>query len=103
MRIDDNQASAIGAAAAGASKQVKAAAQRGADAPRPESGAASGDEVRLSSVADRVSADGQASPERMARVAELGRRVQSGQYHPDPLKVADGIIGDMIGEPAESK
>ena len=53
------------------------------------------DEVRLSAVADQVG-NLSSTPERAAKIAELAKVVQSGQYNPQPEKVADSIITDML-------
>ncbi|MGD0581009.1 MAG: flagellar biosynthesis anti-sigma factor FlgM [Bryobacteraceae bacterium] len=95
MRIDDNQLSGIGPAAAGASQNVRSGAQQGASTAKPGEGATGKDEVRLSAVADQVG-NLKTTPERAAKIAELAKLVQSGQYNPHPEKVADSIIDDML-------
>ncbi len=95
MRIHDNQPPGIGPAAAGASQNVRSAAQQGGSTAKPGEGAAGKDEVRLSAVADQVG-NLNAPPERAAKIAELAKVVQSGQYNPHPEKVADSIIKDML-------
>ena len=95
MRIDDNQLSGIGPAATGASQNVRSATQPGASPAKPGEAGAGQDEVHLSAVADQVG-HANAAPERAAKVAELAKLVQSGQYNPDPEKVADSMIRDML-------
>jgi flagellar biosynthesis anti-sigma factor FlgM len=95
MRIHDNQPSGIVPAATGASQNVRSAAQQGASAAKPGEGATGKDEVRLSAVADQVG-NLSSTPERAAKIAELAKVVQSGQYNPQPEKVADSIITDML-------
>lgn len=107
MRIDDNNLAGIQTSAAGASQQVRAVDKQGANTAKAGSGSASGDEVQLSSVAGRVSAGGLStdqpvSAERSARIAQLTKLVQSGQYNPDPEKVADSMIRDMMAGPGSS-
>ncbi len=107
MRIDNNDlsgtsSSAIGASqAAGASQKVRSANELGSAAGASGKAASRLDEVQLSSVADRVNAGGLSvnqpnSTEHAARIAQLTKLVQSGQYHPDPVKLADSVIGDML-------
>lgn len=95
MRVDDNQLSGIGPAATGASQNVRSATQPGGSNAKPGEVTAGKDEVRLSTVADQVG-DVNATPERAAKIAELAKLVQSGQYNPNPEKVADSIINDML-------
>ena len=95
MRIHDNQPSGIGPAATGASQDVRSTAQQGASTAKPGEGATGKDEVRLSAVADQVG-NLNSSPERAAKMAGLAKVVQSGQYNPQPEKVAASIITDML-------
>jgi flagellar biosynthesis anti-sigma factor FlgM len=101
MRIDDNNLSGISSSAAGASQKARAANHDTSATAKPGEVGTSQDEVRLSSVADRVSAgslgiDQPVSAERSARIEQLTKLVQSGQYNPDPEKVADSMIQDML-------
>ena len=97
MRIDDNHQAGIGAAAAGASQQVRAPGPAGADAAKPNATGDTGDAVHLSNIAGQVGGTPPASSaERSARVAELTKLVQSGQYNPNPEKIADSMINDMV-------
>ena len=100
MRIDDNQLSGIGPAPPGASQNVRSTTQQGASAATPGEAGAGTDEVRLSVVADQVGS-AEATPERAAKIAELAKLVQSGQYNPNPEKVADSIIKDMLTGPGK--
>ena len=107
MRIDDNNLAGIHSSAAGASQQVRATDKQSTNAAKTDGSSASGDEVQLSSVAGRVSAgsingDQPVSAERSARIAQLTKLVQSGQYSPDPEKVADSMIRDMMAGPGSS-
>ena len=95
MRIHDNQPPGIGPAATGASQNVRSAApQQGTSTAKPGEGK-TGDEVHLSAVADQVG-NLNAAPERAAKIAELTKVVQSGQYNPHPEKIADSMINDML-------
>lgn len=101
MRIDDNNLSSINSAAAGASQKVRVEDQERSTTVKSGKSGASQDEVQLSSLADRVSAgnlstDQTVSAERSARIEQLGKLVQSGQYNPNPEKVADSMIRDML-------
>lgn len=105
MRIDDNNLSGISPSAAGASQQVRPTDQQDTSAAKAGSdgtgGDAGSDKVQLSSVAGRVSAgslstDQAVSAERSARIEQLTQLVQSGQYSPDPGKIADSMIKDML-------
>ncbi len=107
MRIDDNNVAGIRSAATGGSQQIRAAEKRGTSTAKLGSDSTGGDEVQLSSVAGGVSAgsvsgDETVSAERSARLAQLTKLVQSGQYSPDPEKVADSMIGDMMSGPGSS-
>jgi flagellar biosynthesis anti-sigma factor FlgM len=107
MRIDDNNLAGIHSSAAGASQQVRTTDKQGTSTAKADGKSTSGDEVQLSSVAGRVSAgsisaDQSVSAERTARIAQLTKLVQSGQYNPDPQKVADSMIRDMISGPGSS-
>jgi len=95
MHIHDNQPSGIGPAAAGASQNVRSAAQPDASTAKPGERTTGKDEVRLSAVADQVG-NLNAAPERAAKIAELTKVVQNGQYNPHPEKVADSMIDDML-------
>jgi len=101
MRIDDNNLSGISSSAAGGSQKVRTANHDGSTAAKPGEVGSGQDEVQLSSLADRVSAgslgtDPSVSAERSARIEHLTKLVQSGQYNPDPEKVADSMIRDML-------
>ena len=101
MRIDNNDLSGISSSAAGASQKVRPANEQGSSAAASGKSASGRDEVQLSSVADHVNASGlsvdqPSSTEHAARIAQLTKLVQGGQYHPDPGKVADSMIGDML-------
>ncbi len=105
MRIDDNNLLGISPSASGASQQIRPADQQGSSTARSDGagtvGDAGADQVQLSSVAGRMSAghlsnDQSASAERSARVDQLAKLVQSGQYSPDPEKIADSMIKDML-------
>jgi flagellar biosynthesis anti-sigma factor FlgM len=101
MRIDDNNLASISASTTAASQQIRAADKQGTNTAKVGSDSTGGDEVQLSSVAGRVSASSlstapSVSAERSARIAQLTKLVQSGQYSPDPEKVADSMIGDMM-------
>jgi len=101
MRIDDNNLSGISSSAAGGSQKVRAANHDSSTAAKPGEVGTSQDEVRLSSVAGGVSAgslgaDQPVSAERSARIEQLTKLVQSGNYNPDPEKVADSMIQDML-------
>jgi flagellar biosynthesis anti-sigma factor FlgM len=107
MRIDDNNLSGLSPSAVGGSQNVRAANEEGSTAAKPGKLGTRDDQVQLSSVADRVSAgnlrpDQSVSAERSARIEQLTKLVQSGQYHPDPEKVADSMIGDMLSGPGSS-
>lgn len=101
MRIDNNDLSGMSSSAAGGSQKIRTTNQESSPAAKPGKVGKSQDEVHLSSVADRVSAgnlatDYAVSAERSTRIDQLTRLVQSGQYQPDPAKVADSMIGDML-------
>lgn len=107
MRIDDNNLAGIRSAATSANQQIRATDKQGANAAKVSGDGASGDEVQLSSVAGHVSAgslsgDQSVSAERSARVAHLTELVQTGQYHPDPEKVANSMIRDMLSGPGSA-
>lgn len=107
MRIDDNNLSGISSSAAGASQKTRAANHDTSAAAKPGEVGTGQDEVQLSSVAGRVSAgsigaDQSVSAERSARIEQLTKLVQSGQYNPDPEKVADSMIRDMLSGPGSS-
>ena len=100
MRINDQNLQGISPPATGASQQVRPAEQQ--NSATAASGRAGGsDQVQLSSLADRMgaaslAADAPATAERSARIAQLSKLVQSGNYNPDPEKVADSMIRDML-------
>ena len=101
MRIDDNNLSGISSSAAGGSQKVRAANHDSSTAAKPGEAGTGQDEVQLSSFADRVNAgslgtDQSVSGERSAKIQQLTKLVQSGQYNPDPEKVADSMIRDML-------
>lgn len=101
MRIDDNNLSGINSTATSASQKVRAANQDTSTVNKPGEVGTSQDEVRLSNVAGRVSAssvgsDQSVSAERSARIEQLTKLVQSGNYKPDPAQVADSMIRDML-------
>jgi flagellar biosynthesis anti-sigma factor FlgM len=107
MRIDDNNLSGLSPSTVGGSQNVRAANDESSTAAKPGKLGTSQDQVQLSSVADRVSAsnlstDQSVSAERSARIEQLAKLVQSGQYHPDPEKVADSMIRDMLSGPGSS-
>jgi flagellar biosynthesis anti-sigma factor FlgM len=102
MRIDDQHLAGLNPAATGASQQVNPASKNSAD------GAAKGassinDDVQLSSLAGKVGDSDVSSAERSARIAQLTKVVQSGQYNPDPGKIADAIIGEMTSSAPSAK
>jgi flagellar biosynthesis anti-sigma factor FlgM len=101
MRIDDNNLCGLSPSATAGSQKVRAANEESSTAAKPDKHGSSQDQVQLSNVADRVSAGnlstGQSvSAARSARIEQLTKLVQSGQYHPDPEKVADSMIRDML-------
>jgi len=101
MRIDNNDLSGINSTAAGESQKVRTANEQAALSPKPGKVGTNQDEVHLSSVADHVNAGNlttgrSVSAERSARIDQLTKLVQSGQYHPDPARVADSMIRDML-------
>jgi flagellar biosynthesis anti-sigma factor FlgM len=96
MRIDDNNLSGINSSAAGASQKVRETNQDNSTAAKRGKSGAGADEVQLSNVAGHVSSDPAISAERSARIDQLTKAVQSGQYKPDPEKVADSMIKDML-------
>ena len=107
MRIDNNDLSGINSSAAGGSQKLRPASElrpaneQDSAVAGPGKAGSGHDEVQLSNVADRVSAGGlsadqPSSAEHAAKIAQLTKLVQSGQYHPDPEKVADSMIRDML-------
>jgi flagellar biosynthesis anti-sigma factor FlgM len=107
MRIDDNNLSGINSPAAGGNQKVRQANQESSAAAKPGKVGASQDEVLLSSIADRVSGGSlsnelSVSAERSAKIEQLTKLVQSGNYHPNPEKVADSMIQDMLSGPGSS-
>lgn len=101
MRIDDNNPSAINAAATGASQRVRAESEQSSPAAQPGEGGKSEDKVQFSNVASHVSAESlsinqSVSAERATRIEQLTKLVLSGQYHPDPEKIADSMIREIL-------
>jgi len=101
MRINDNNASGINPSAIGGRQQVRAANEQSAIGAKPGDSAKKGDNVQFSTVASHVSAESlsinqTASIERAARIGQLTKLVQSGQYNPDPKQIADSMIRDML-------
>ena len=100
MRINDNQLPGIASSPPGASQNVRSTTQPGVSPTKPGEAADGKDAVHLSSVADQVG--NLTTPERAAKIAELAKLVESGRYNPDPEKVADSIINDMLTGPGSS-
>ena len=95
LRIDDRSLAA-GLAQSRQLQQshaVKRYGELGASVP----GAATGDRVDLSSLADRISAhfdNDEASS--AARVDRLSALVRSGEYSVDSLAIAKGLVGETL-------
>lgn len=107
MRIDNNDLTGINSAATGGSQKVRTTNEESSRAANPSKVGSTKDEVQLSSVADRVIAgnlitDRSVSAERSAKIEQLTKLVQSGQYHPDSAKVADSMIRDMLSDTGTS-
>lgn len=107
MRIDDTNLTGIRPSGAGASQQIHPADQRDVGPAKTSSPSSGGDEVQLSSVAGsmsagRLSGDQSVSAEHSAKIEHLTKLVESGQYNPDPEKIADSMIGDMLSSSGSS-
>lgn len=107
MRIDDTNLTGIRPPATDTSQQIRPTDQRDVGPAKTGSPSSGGDEVQLSSVAGRISAgqlsgDQSVSAEHSAKIEQLTKLVQSGQYKPDPEKIADSLIGDMLSGPGSS-
>lgn len=61
----------------------------------------SGDEVALSSLAGRISAEGPDAPEREAKIAQLAAVFESGSYEVDAEAVADAMMGEAESQGLE--
>jgi len=89
---DDAQSGRVQSAGNGASQTKASSAASGISAPSGE------DTVKLSSTHAEVhalAAQLSAVPEvRAPRVAALQQRVRSGNFKPDPQKVADAVVAD---------
>ena len=97
MRIDDPNLRGLpptGAENAGRSER-SSGAERAARAYRPAeaaAAAASGDSVSISSLAGRLQELALASPEREARLEQLGKDVAAGRYEVDSLELSRSLM-----------
>ncbi len=101
MRINDTNPSATNASAARGSQKVHVAHDQAVISAAPGGVAKSGDNVQFSNVASNVSAQSLSinqtdSVERAVKIDHLTELVESGQYNPDPVKIADSMIRDML-------
>ncbi len=107
MRIDDNNPASISASTTSASQKIRAASEQSTAAAKSTSSATNEDKVQFSSVANHVSSESlsinqSVSADRAARVEQLTKLVQSGQYNPDPKKIADSMIREMLSGSSSS-
>ncbi len=103
MRIHDTSSAGITPSATGETQRTRPATEQGTTAVTPIDGGRKGDQVQFSDVASHVSAHSTSihqsvSAERAARIGQLTQLVQGGQYHPDPAKVADAMIRNMLSD-----
>jgi anti-sigma28 factor (negative regulator of flagellin synthesis) len=94
MRIDDNGTTGIGSPGLGRAQQSADVTARNDAATARTLRGSGGDEVSLSSLAGRLNAAEEGSPEWEARIASLSAAYLAGNYEADPESVADGIIGE---------
>jgi flagellar biosynthesis anti-sigma factor FlgM len=94
MRIDDTGTSGIGSSGLGRTQQPAEITSRTDASAARSIRSGSGDEVSLSSLAGRIHAADQNSPEHEARIASLSAAFLNGSYDPDPGAIADGIIDE---------
>jgi flagellar biosynthesis anti-sigma factor FlgM len=94
MRIDDNGTAGIGSPGLGRAQQpAEVTVRQDAGAARSVR-TGSGDEVSLSTLAGRLKAAEEGSPEREARIEALAQAFMAGKYEADPEAVANGIISE---------
>lgn len=94
MRINDNGTAGIGSPGLGKAQQpAEVTARHDATAARTTK-SGSGDEVSLSTLADRLSAAEDSSPEREARIQSLAAAFLAGSYEADPEAIADKLLGE---------
>jgi flagellar biosynthesis anti-sigma factor FlgM len=98
MRIDDKNTGGLGPSELSRAQATEAAGRSGTGAARRSGGGDGTDLVNLSSLAERVSALGQNSPERQARLDRLRSVVEAGQYQPDAEAISESIIQEAIGD-----
>jgi flagellar biosynthesis anti-sigma factor FlgM len=101
MRIENGQLPGVGTPATSGSQHVNPSGPQQNAASNAVQQGDSTDQVELSGLAGKVASAGADSSERSAKIAELTKLVQSGQYNPSPEKIADAIIQDMTSSPAE--
>jgi flagellar biosynthesis anti-sigma factor FlgM len=92
MRIDDTGTNTVGSPGLGRAQQTTEITEKQAASQARRSGG--GDEVNLSALAGQLQAAAQSSPEREARISALAAAYEAGNYQPDPLAIADEMIGE---------
>ena len=98
MRIDDTNTGGLGPTELNRAQATEAAGRTGTGAAQRKGGGDGSDLVNLSSLAERVSALGQNSPQQQARLDRLRSIVESGQYQPDPEAISESIIQEALGD-----
>ncbi len=107
MRIDDTSPSGINPSAIGGSQRLRSANEPASPSSTPVESGKGSDKVQFSNVASSDSAQSlsinqSVSAERASRIDQLTGLVQSGQYNPDPHKIADAMIRDMLTDSRSS-
>ena len=94
MRIDDTGTNTVGSPGLGRAQQATEITEKQGASQVRRSGGGVGDEVNLSALAGQLQAAAESSPEREARISALAAAYEAGNYQPDPLAIADEMIGE---------
>ena len=94
MRINDQNLSGISSSQLGKTQETEALGRQGRGG---KGGTASGDEVKLSSLAGSLQSLAADAPERAAYLEKLAADVQAGRYSVDSATLSQNIVDDALG------
>ena len=97
MRINDLNLTGATAAQSGAMQETKAVTREGSSSSGASRSGGSGDRVEFSSTLTSVSkALSSFGADRSEKVQALAAQYQSGNYHPDSLATAKGMVSEAL-------
>ncbi|MBI4877183.1 MAG: flagellar biosynthesis anti-sigma factor FlgM [Acidobacteria bacterium] len=94
MRINDQNSTGISSSQIGRTQETEAGGRSG----RAGGSAAAGDQVELSSLAERLRETSADMPERAAYLRTLSAEIQAGEYQVDAAELGRKIVDSALAE-----